>query len=196
MIEATRRTLELFIEKTETLRDWIVWVNNFGGLLGIFRNSEEEEWRFYREIQGFLNTFRLFIQRRERIALYYPRDSRGRKERPSLLDLPGTSDAWREKVKQAYDWIDMLLAAELPDLKYDDQPVTRWKVLETFLYGHFVHTTRDETYRQWRQDRKSFEELMHHFMGTVQFMFGQIQEVAEASKQELALDEYLERHKE
>jgi len=34
---------------------------------------------------------------------------------------------------------DVLLACELPNLIYHGESITRWKVLETFLYGKFVH---------------------------------------------------------
>src|SRR5437879_4197372 len=125
--QASRETLELFVEKTEKLKD------NYRGVMGIFRNAEEEEWQFYREIDGFLLTFRIFIQQRDGIALYVPRRGmQDQPDRPKLLDLPGMSDSWHGKVEQAYKWVVDALAIAPPNLIYNDKPITRWEVLETF----------------------------------------------------------------
>ncbi len=131
MIEVSRKTLELFIEKAEHLKYLAVSTNNFGGLIGIVRDSDQQRWRFHPELEGPLLTFRMFLQENERIGLY-SRNSQGKRQRPKLLDLPGASDAWREKVEQAYNWIDKLLDAELPNLLYNGQPIHAGKCSKPF----------------------------------------------------------------
>jgi len=181
MIEASRKTLELFIEKAETLKNWALSMKKFGGLMGIIRNTEEEEWHFHPEIQGFLLTFRMFIQKGDGIALYL-QDSRGQRERPKLLDLPGMSDTWHEKAEQAYNLIATVLHSTPPNLMYNGEPITRWKVLETFLYGYFAHNNQREAYDQWRQDRDLFGNLQLEFTTTVAFISDQIVTVRKAVK--------------
>ncbi len=197
MDDVSRNTLELFVEKAGKLAKYVrenhalnSIVVNPGGLVGVFRNAEEEEWQIASTLDGFIVTFRMFIHKRDRIALYrLQRDKQGQPIRPELLDLPGMSDNWYEKVKQAYKWIDDALAIAPPNLMYNDEPITRWKILETFVYGEYAHAqpTHRETVNQWRRDADLFGKLRFEFVTILGFMFGQISEVAEVSKHELSL---------
>ncbi len=185
MDEVSRKTVELFIEKAEDLTKYAS-ENNYGGLMGVFRSVEEEEWQIHPAIRGFLLTFRMFIQSGDGIALYVlERDSQGQPKRPKLLDLTGMSDSWHEKVGQAYKLVADALAVTLPNPIYNGEPITRWKILETFLYGEFAHTTQRETFNQWQRVPDLFGNLQFEFVGILGFMFGQILAVAEASKHEL-----------
>lgn len=198
MDEASRTTLELFVEKAERLAKYVKEnharnsiVVNPGGLVGVFRNAEEEEWQVASTLDGVLVTFRMFIHKRDRIALYrLDRDKKGQPIWPELLDLVGLSSEWYEKVKQAYKWIDIALAIAPPNLMYNDEPITRWKILETFVYGEYAHAepTHRETLNQWRRDKDLFGKLRFEFVTILGFMFGQILEVAESSKYELSLN--------
>ncbi len=60
------------------------------------------------------------------------------------------SDSWYEEVEKAYQLFDVLLASELPYYISHSEPITRWKVLEAFLYGKFAHVnpTHRETLNQ------------------------------------------------
>jgi hypothetical protein len=179
MIETSRETLELFVEKAEELK------KDYRGVMGVFRNVGEEEWQNYPEIRGFLLTFRLFILRRDGIALYV--SEQGLLKRPELLDLPGMSESWHVKVEQAYKWVTNALAIAPPNLIYDGKPITCWEVLETFLYGKFAHINVDkrETFQRWQRVPDLFANIQFEFVRIVGFMFGEILAVAEASKQEL-----------
>src|SRR5438105_432392 len=97
----TIETLELFIEKAEELAQYAASTHYFGGLLGVFRRGEEEEWQMYQEIRGLLLTFRMFIQSNENIAIF-PVSIKGQLKRPKLLDLTGLSGYWREHAERAY----------------------------------------------------------------------------------------------
>ena len=168
-------------------------VVNPGGLLGVFRNSEEEEWQVASTLDGFLVTFRMFVQPRDRIALYpLARDTQRQPipQKPELLNLPGLSPGWYEKVERAYQWVDATLAIAPPNLMYNSEPITRRKVLETFLYGEYAHAepTHRKTLNQWGRDTDLFGKLRFEFVTILGFMFGQILEVAEACKHELSLN--------
>ena len=200
MDEASRTTLELFVEKAERLAKYVKEndarnsiVVNPGGLMGVFRNSEEEEWQVASTLDGVLVTFRMFVQPGDRIALYsLERDSQGqpKRQKPKLLDLVGLSPDWYEKVEQAYQWVDIALAIAPPNLMYNGEPITRRKILETFLYGDNVHVnaTHRETFNQWRRLPDLFGELQLEFVTILGFVVGQIWEIAEACKHELVLN--------
>src|SRR5712691_3521672 len=102
MDEVSRKTLELFVEKAEKLAKYVrendarnTIVVNPGGLLGVFRNAEDEEWQVASTLDGFLVTFRLFIHKRDNIALYrLERDKQGQPFRPELVDMAGMSESW------------------------------------------------------------------------------------------------------
>ncbi len=185
MDEIARTALELFVEKAERLAKYVrendahnSIVVNPGGLMGVFRNLEEEEWQIASTLDGFLVTFRLFVQPGDRIALYsLERDSQGqpKRQRPKLLDLMGLSPAWYEKVEQAYQWVDVFLALAPPNLMYNGEPITRRQILETFLYGDGVHVnaTHRATLQQWRRFPDLFGELQFAFVTILNFMFGQ-----------------------
>ena len=111
MDEEARIKLELFVEKAEKLAKYVSEMNFYGGLMGVFRLSAEDEWQIHPAIEGFILTFRMFIHKRDGIALYrVERDKQGQPIRPELLDLAGMSDSWYERVNQAYKWIADALA--------------------------------------------------------------------------------------
>jgi hypothetical protein len=199
--EVARTTLKLFIEKAERLAKYvrenvarISIVVNPGGLIGVFRNSEEKEWQIASTLDGFLLTFRMFVQLGEGIALYpLVRDSQGqpKPQKPQLLTLAGLSPDWYEKVEQAYHWIDVFLVLAPPNIMYNDEPTTRRKILETFLYGDDAHakpTANRETFEAWRRLPDLFGDLKFEYISILNFILGQILEVATACKHELSLN--------
>lgn len=192
MDEVSRNTLERFVENVEELKKYCTPENNYGGLMGIFRGSDEEQWHIHPAIKGFLLTFSMFIKSRDGIAPYVlERDREGQPTRPKLLDLPGPSESWREKVEQAYKQFDTVLSFTPPRLVYNGQPITRWEVLETFIYRKYAHAhpAKNETYKQWERDPDLFGELQLTFQDAIIFMFFEILvPIAEASKHELSLN--------
>ena len=198
MDDKTRKTLELFVEKAERMKKYIQEnharnsiVVNPGGLMGVYRNADDEEWQIASTLDGLLVTFRMFVQSKDGIDLYLlERDSQGKRRRPKLLDLPGLSDVWYEKVEQAYKNIDTLLSIAPSNLFYNGEPIERWKILETFLYGDGVHVNpiHRETFNQWQHFPDLFGDLKHWFLTILGFIVGQILEVAEVSKHELGLN--------
>jgi hypothetical protein len=154
MDEASRKILEIFVEEAEEARRYIV-ENNYGGLMGIYR-KEGEQWQTNAAIQGFLATFGKFIKSRDKIALYVlQRDNAGQPAPSQLLNLTGMPESWYELVRQTYKLFDNLLAFAPPKLVYNGEAITRWTVLETFLYGKFLHVNlaHRETLKKWESDQ-------------------------------------------
>src|SRR6266516_8002196 len=128
MDDEARKSLELFVEKADRLVRYIrenvasnSIVVNPGGLIGVFHNAEDEEWQIASTLDGFLVTFRMFVQARDRIALYpLVRDSQRQPvpQKPELLDLTGLSPEWHEKVERAYQLVDLTLAIAPPNFTY------------------------------------------------------------------------------
>ena len=73
---------------------------------------------------------------------------------------------------------------------YNGEPITRRKVLETFLYGDNVHVNAPEreTYNEWRRNADLFGDLKFEFVTILGFIFARILEVAEACRHELSLN--------
>jgi hypothetical protein len=69
------------------------------------------------------------------------------------------------------------------------EPITRRQILETFLYGDNAHVnhTEHERFNRWRQLPDFFGNLLFEFVTILNFIVGQIMEVAEAAKHELSL---------
>ena len=200
MDDEARKTLELFVEKADRLEKYVrenharnSIVVNPGGLIGVFRHAEDEEWQIASTLDGFLVTFRMFVQPRDRIALYpLARDSQRqpKSQKPELLDLPGLSHGWYEKVERAYQLADVYLTIAPSTLMHNGEPITRRKVLETFLYGDNVHVNAPEreTFNEWRRNSDLFGELKFEFVTILGFIFARILEVAEACRHELSLN--------
>ena len=186
MNETSRKTLELFIEKAEKLHEYIAEVNHLGGLIGVYRNRGDDDWKRYPELDGFVITFRWFLQpegKDEFDISLYPSTRNGIAKRPKLLDLDDVSVHWKEVVTKAWESGNEFLKLELIDI---DEPITRWKVLDAFIYGDIVHATQRETLKEWQRNPDLFGKLSLHFSVSLVFMFFEwILPVAEASRQEL-----------
>lgn len=219
--EDTRNTLELFVERTEALAQFVS-ANPFGGgIVGLFRNVDEQEWQIHSAINGTLCILRSFLQRQDGITLFSVEEARpGQAEergpqslqalldplrgsaterglpsfgqfpplrRPTLFDLDVSAE-WREAVYHAYDQIYLTLAIVPENLTYNGQKITRFEVFTTFLYGKFLHVTAEKRkkYNQWKSEPELFNELKKAFMDSLAMIIGQIMEVANVSKEELA----------
>lgn len=161
--------------------------------MGVFRNVNEGEWQIHSAINGSLCILRSFLQSSDGIALYLlERGSpRGPLRRPKLLDL-NVSTCWHDTVNRAYEQITLVLAIEPHNLTCNGKAISRFEVLDTFLYGKFVHLTAEKRkkYNQWKSEPELFEKLKEVFIDSLGFIVGQILEVAKASKYELDLHAY------
>jgi hypothetical protein len=212
--EGTKNTLEHFVERTEALAQFVSENRFGGGLAGIFRNVNEGEWQIHSAINGSLCILRSFLQSQDGITLFSVEEARRPQQvesqgpqflqtlpdplsqlgqlpplkRPNLFDL-NVSAKWRETVYHAYDQIYLFLAIVPDNLTYNGQMITRFEVLDTFLYGKFVHLTAEKRkkYNQWKSEPELFDKLKEVFVFSLGFIAGQIMEVAKASIHELDL---------
>jgi len=189
-----KERLELFIEQAEAWTQYVKAIHPDISKAGIYRNSNDDEWQIHPTIYGSVCILRMFMQSRDGIALYLlERDTQTeraiQRQQTLLKNLPGLSEEWNIKVEQAYTWIDQALTIPQPKLVYKDEILTRWKILETFLYGKYGHVIQEhrETYKQWQAIPDLFKDIQLEFVSTVWFIHGQIRDVAEASKKELSL---------
>ncbi len=210
--EDTQNTLELFVERTEALAQFVSTNPFGGGVVGLFRNVDEQEWQIHSAINGTLCILRSFLQSQDHITLFSVEEARPQQaelrgprflqtllgplpslgqlpplRRPNLFDL-NVSARWRETVYHAYEQIYLALAIEPDNLLYNGQKITRFEVFNTFFYGKFVHVTTEKRkkYNQWKSEPELFNKLKEVFMDSLAMIIGQIMEVANASKEELA----------
>src|SRR5947207_1887255 len=95
--EDVKNTLELFVERAETLAQFIAENPFGGGIVGLFRNIDEEGWQIHSAINGSLCILRSFLQPHDGIALFLLPNRRGQLIRPELLDLD-VSASWHDTV--------------------------------------------------------------------------------------------------
>lgn len=182
MNEASQERLELFVEMAERLLSR----RKLLSLLGLHRNVGEEKWQHREDIESLLLTFRLFLVKNDGIALYKPHLRSP--EQLELLTLTDVSERWKETVRQASQSIIDFLATE--PRRYGDTHLSRWTILETFLYGYYAHANpaKRKVFKQWQGVPELFERLQLDFLGILVFLLRHIKDVAEASKSELALE--------
>ena len=96
-------------------------------------------------------------------------------------------ESWYTLVRQTYKLFDDALAIAPSKLVYNGEAITRWTVLETFLYGKFLHVnlTHRETLKKWERDQDLYGNFLLEFITIVAFMFGEMLPVVEASRLEL-----------
>lgn len=187
MNETTRKTLELFVEKTDELYEYIAAGNRLGGLMGVYSNTDGKTWKLHKEVNGFVVTFRWFIQSERDdtldIALYASHRN-GLAKTPRLFSLTDVSNEWSAAVTSAWAAGNNFLDLNLSDI---ETPMTRRKVVDVFIYGNIVHATQRDTFKDWQKDPEQFGRLSLHFTSTLAFMFFEwIRPVADACKKELA----------
>src|SRR5258708_111391 len=74
--EGSKNTLELFVERTEVLKQFISENNFGGGLVGLFRDVDEREWQIHSAINGSLCILRSFLQSQDGITLFSVEEAR------------------------------------------------------------------------------------------------------------------------
>src|SRR5712672_2505294 len=82
--EDTQNTLELFVERTEALAQFVSTNPFGGGVVGLFRNVDEQEWQIHSAINGTLCILRSFLQSQDHITLFSVEEAR-----PQQAELRG-----------------------------------------------------------------------------------------------------------
>lgn len=203
MKQATKATLELFIEKADELRkeDFTQFLEEFGHQLS-YRYTADPQQLTVSTIaptkamhKSFLLTYRMFVQESEHMRLINPTKAIS----IQLLD-PSLSSQWLEQVQDVAQKIHTFLREKpsgqmqinLIDLQGNTRTEipTRWDILETLLYGEYAHSSQRERLNNWLST--PFEEmvrgyLMMEFRDILAYTLGGILHLAHYARIELGL---------
>ena len=162
MKEHIKTTLELFVEKANELveEDFTQFIKEFGHTLSYHYVAEAQEFTTNTVAptqtmhKSFLLTYRMFVQASEHMRFIDPR----KPVSPELLDS-SLSPQWLEEVQDVVKTIHTFLLEKpklLVEINLIDQQgnrrtesLTRWDILETFLYGDYSHATQRERLKNW-----------------------------------------------
>ncbi|HNB52584.1 MAG TPA: hypothetical protein PK530_11605 [Anaerolineales bacterium] len=190
MKDETRFVLRLLVEKAHKIRDFNFdqHVKNIG-LNWNAKKMEQGEWEIgfglpdVKELDAFLLTFRLFIQKNESIS--FP-------NLHGLLRDKGLSQELQEGIKtvrRAY--FDYLNSYSNYTVNLFEGHPTRLQMLETVLYGGLAHGNDLETiqrYQYWSRDDVRSGLLIQEFTTILLHVLGFINFIADLSEKELELN--------
>jgi len=157
-----KATLELFVEKAHELQeeDFTHFLADFGQQLSYQYTADSQQLTMSTVAptqtmhKSFLLTYRMFVQGSEHMRFIDPT----RSVSPELLDS-SLSPQWLEQVQGVAQKTHLFLL-EKPsgriEMKLIDpqgntrtESLTRWDILETFLYGDYSHVTQRERLNNW-----------------------------------------------
>jgi hypothetical protein len=168
-------TLELFVEKAHELQeeDFTHFLAEFGQQLSYQYTADSQQLTMSTVAptqtmhKSFLLTYRMFVQGTEHMRFIDPT----KKISPELLDS-SLSPQWLEQVQGVAQKTHLFLL-EKPagriEVKLIDpqgntrtESLTRWDILETFLYGDYSHVTQRERLHNWLSG--PFEPMSRGFL--------------------------------
>lgn len=157
-----KATLELFVEKADELKeeDFTRFLQEFGQQLSYHYTADPQQLTVSTVAptqtmhKSFLLTYRMFVQGSEHMRFINPT----KPVSPDLLDT-SLSPQWSAQVKDVSQKIHQFLL-EKPSgmilINLIDQQgnkttesLTRWDILETFLYGEYSHASQRVRLRNW-----------------------------------------------
>ena len=157
-----KEVLALFVEKAEELRqeEFVAFLQESGHQFS-YRFTSESQNIVVSEVaptetmnKSFILTYRMFIQANEGLRLLDPT-----KPISSVLLDASLSTEWKDQLQDvagkihAYlldqpKWpIDITLVDEHGS--QTTEVLTRWDILDTFVYGQYAHTTKQKRLRNW-----------------------------------------------
>ncbi len=198
-----KATLELFVEKADELKaeDFTHFLQEFGQQLTYQYTAEPQQLTMNTVAptqtmqKSFLLTYRMFVQGSEHMGFIDP-------NKPVSSDLLDSllSPQWLTQVQDVAQKTHQFLR-EKPsgqiEVNLIDQQgnkrtesLTRWDILETFLYGDYSHASQRERLRNWLSTPfaemfKGF--LMMEFRNILAVTLGGIQHLAHYARLELGL---------
>lgn len=162
MNQATKATLELFVEKADELKkeDFTQFLEEFGHQLSYQYTADPQQLTMTTVApsqtmhKSFLLTYRMFVQGSEHMRLIDPT----RNISPELLDN-SLSPQWLAQVQDTSQKIHAFLG-EKPAGQFNfnlidqqgnvrTESLTRWDILETLLYGDYSHVSQRERLNNW-----------------------------------------------
>jgi hypothetical protein len=170
-----KATLELFVEKARELQeeDFTHFLADFGQQLSYQYTADSQQLTMSTVAptqtmhKSFLLTYRMFVQGSEHMRFIDPT----RNVSPELLDS-SLSLQWLEQVQGVAQKTHLFLLEKPPgriEIKLIDpqgntrtESLTRWDILETFLYGDYSHVTQRERLNNWLSG--PFEPMSRGFL--------------------------------
>jgi hypothetical protein len=197
-----KATLELFVEKADELKeeDFTRFLQKFGHRLMYHYTADPQQLTMSTIAptqtlhKSFLLTYRMFVQGSQHMRFIGP----NRPVSPELLDT-SLSPQWLTQIQDVSQKIHQFLLAKpsgqieinLIDSQGNKrtESLTRWDLLETFLYGEYSHASQRERLRNWLSTpfAEMFKPfLMLEFRNILAFTLGGIQHLAHYARLELA----------
>ena len=203
MKESIKTTLELFVEKADELtqEEFTKFLEEFGHQLCYQYTADPQQLTVTTIAptqimnKSFLLTYRMFVQGSEHMRLIDPT----KKISPVLLDS-SLSPQWLEQVQDVAQKIHAFLLKKPtgqmevnlidPQGNMRTEYLTRWDILETLLYGDYLHATQRERLKSWLST--PFKEmvmgfLLMEFRDILAYSLGGILHLAQYARIELAL---------
>lgn len=192
MEDATRKRLELFVEKAELLnsRSFTKYVVEHGVGLNMnwsvggpvqltVKNPDAEA------TDAFVTTFRMFIQNNDKISI---------ENVAKLVDRDSTlSENWKAQVIDVRQKVNAQLdSPSMCELTIDKDGIptrsTCRDIMETFLYGELAHTNEKKRllYQTWKQDAFFFQFIENEFKSVLVDVLNAIFYVCDLNKLELS----------
>ncbi len=197
-----KATLELFVEKADELKteDFTQFLQEFGQQLSYHYTADPQQLTVSTVAptqtmhKSFLLTYRMFVQGSEHMRFIDP----NRPVSSELLDA-SLSPQWLAQVQDVSQKIHQFLREKPsgqikinlidPQGNRATESLTRWDILETFLYGEYSHASQRERLRNWLSTpfAEMFKPfLMMEFRDILVFTLGGIQHLAHYARLELA----------
>lgn len=189
MKKETREALELFVEKTQELKNgrFAEYVKKNGVTLNIsIVETEAVEFSLdipdTEAIKALLLTLRFFFQNNEPISLY---NVQKLVNGPDLSD-PDLSADWKAQYTVTRSEINNHLRANTPlYIQKENRNVTRQEIWDAFIWGHYAHSGKREEYLRWK-GHGLFPFIRFEFIETLMAFQEGIEYIAEMTQLELS----------
>lgn len=190
MLESTRHTFDLFIEKADLLnsgRFQKIVREDFGNNLNLSFRFDSEGMVIQHDTPdddataAFILTFRFFIQNNEAISFH---------NMSSLADQdPGLSQEWADKFNGVRDALNNYLDSFGGALAMNvyGETLTRRRIMEVFIYGGFAHANprRRAEFIDWQQSEPLFAMAKAEFNNILMTYVKATRHIADLCKKEI-----------
>ena len=186
MLDETRQTLEMFVEKAHKLRDSRFYksLNNTGlSMTATFRAGESPEFQTTAptsdEVDAFVVTLRMFKQKGEQVSFT---------EMAGVLNDSDVSQEWKDHFTHCREQLNKELAAPTRGgIKIGNEILTRERLLDVFINGNIAHTEAKKVaeYRQWKALGPYFQFIENAFHHAILDVLERVAYVCNISEAEL-----------
>ncbi len=185
MHDETRKVLQLFIEKSDKLRSlgFLTTINELGFHWNTTNGEEKLEITgpTQEQIDAFVLTFRLFLQNKDHLSLYWLAKN--------VEDDPDVSEHWKREFSAVRTTVNNVLDS-FPPIQVsiaNYKPPTRRDIMNTFIYGDLAHADEEkrEMFKSWMQNLPTKGFLTVQFVRIISAITVCLFHIAEITKKEL-----------